>query len=150
MATPTRIYRITIGASDRLVRAPSPASALMHVARDIARVCVASQDDLVECLSDGIKVEAAGEDAQARPAAEAADVVDDKTADLFQAADPGDEEQQDGAPAPQAIPKGPKGSSLRYRDPETGAGWTGRGLKPRWLAEALSSGRELSEFEVQA
>jgi hypothetical protein len=32
----------------------------MHVARDIARVGVASQDDLIECLADGIKVETAG------------------------------------------------------------------------------------------
>jgi hypothetical protein len=61
MATPTRIYRIVIGASVRLVRAVHPSAALMHVARDIAAVKVASQDDLVNCLADGIKVESGGE-----------------------------------------------------------------------------------------
>lgn len=54
MATPTRIYLVTIGATDRLVRAAHPASALMHVARDIAKVCVADQDDLVSCRINGI------------------------------------------------------------------------------------------------
>ena len=57
MATQTRIYRVTIGENDRLVRAAHPSHALMHVARDIAAVAVASQQDLIECLEDGIKVE---------------------------------------------------------------------------------------------
>lgn len=52
-----RIYLVTIGKSDRLVRATHPATALMHVARNIAKVRVASQDDLVQCLADGIQVE---------------------------------------------------------------------------------------------
>jgi hypothetical protein len=52
-----RIYRVTVGENDRLVRATHPATALMHVARDIAKVRVASQDDLVECFGDGIQVE---------------------------------------------------------------------------------------------
>lgn len=66
MPAPTRIYRITIGDSDRLVRAVSPAAALMHVARDISRTQIASQEDLVECLEDGIRVETAGEAPAAR------------------------------------------------------------------------------------
>jgi hypothetical protein len=53
----TRVYRITIGDNDRLVRASHPSQALMHVARDIASVCVASQQDLIDCLADGIQVE---------------------------------------------------------------------------------------------
>lgn len=57
MATSTRIYIVTVGESDRLVRASHPSTALQHVARDIARVRVASQDDLVQCLADGIAVE---------------------------------------------------------------------------------------------
>lgn len=57
MAQPTRVYRVTIGENDRLVRATHPSHALMHVARDIAAVCVATQDDLIECIEDGIKVE---------------------------------------------------------------------------------------------
>ena len=50
MATPTRVYIVTIGDCDRLVRATHPSAALMHVARDIAAVGVASQDELIDCL----------------------------------------------------------------------------------------------------
>jgi hypothetical protein len=53
----TRIYIVTVGETDRLVRAAHPANALMHVARDIASVRVAGQQDLIDCLEDGIKVE---------------------------------------------------------------------------------------------
>ena len=56
MAT-TRIYLVTVGATDRLVRASHPANALMHVARDIAKVKVASQDELIQCLADAVDVE---------------------------------------------------------------------------------------------
>lgn len=57
MAAQSRVYRVTIGENDRLVRATHPSHALMHVARDIASVCVASQQDLIDCLGDGIQVE---------------------------------------------------------------------------------------------
>lgn len=57
MPAPTRVYRVTIGENDRLVRASHPSHALMHVARDIASVCVASQQDLIDCLTDGIQIE---------------------------------------------------------------------------------------------
>ena len=36
----------------------------------------------------------------------------------------------------------------KYRNPATGDTWTGRGLKPKWLVAALSSGRSLSEFAL--
>lgn len=36
----------------------------------------------------------------------------------------------------------------KYRHPETGATWTGRGLKPRWLAEQLASGKQMSDFAI--
>jgi hypothetical protein len=55
--TATRIYRVTVGENDRLIRAAHPSNALMFVARDLAKVRVASQADLVECLSDDIKIE---------------------------------------------------------------------------------------------
>lgn len=61
MATQQRIYVVTIGATDRLVRASHPSHALQHVARDIAKVKVASQDELIDCLKDGIEVETVGE-----------------------------------------------------------------------------------------
>jgi DNA-binding protein H-NS len=38
----------------------------------------------------------------------------------------------------------------KYRDPETGATWAGRGLKPRWLTAALKSGKSLESFAITA
>ena len=67
MKTASRIYLVTIGESDRLIRATHPAKALMHVARDIAKVNVATQQDLVDCLADGVKVEDAKPEQQELP-----------------------------------------------------------------------------------
>ena len=36
----------------------------------------------------------------------------------------------------------------KYRHPETGATWTGRGLKPKWLAEQLASGKQVGDFAI--
>jgi DNA-binding protein H-NS len=37
----------------------------------------------------------------------------------------------------------------KYRNPENPAEtWAGRGLKPRWLAAALKSGRKLDDFVI--
>ena len=36
----------------------------------------------------------------------------------------------------------------KYRNGETGVTWSGRGLKPRWLSEALASGRSLEDFAI--
>ena len=36
----------------------------------------------------------------------------------------------------------------KYRDPETGATWAGRGLKPRWLTAAMKSGKSLEHFAI--
>jgi DNA-binding protein H-NS len=38
--------------------------------------------------------------------------------------------------------------AAKYRDPQTGSSWTGRGLKPRWLTEALSNGKSLADFAL--
>jgi DNA-binding protein H-NS len=38
--------------------------------------------------------------------------------------------------------------AAKYRDPVSGQTWTGRGLKPKWLAAALESGKQLSDFAV--
>jgi DNA-binding protein H-NS len=35
-----------------------------------------------------------------------------------------------------------------YRHPETGATWTGRGLKPKWLAEQLANGKQVGDFVI--
>jgi DNA-binding protein H-NS len=37
----------------------------------------------------------------------------------------------------------------KYRNPENPAEtWAGRGLKPRWLAAALKSGKKLEDFSI--
>lgn len=36
----------------------------------------------------------------------------------------------------------------KYRDAASGQTWSGRGLQPRWLREALASGKSLSDFAV--
>ena len=39
----------------------------------------------------------------------------------------------------------------KYRNPENPVEtWAGRGLKPRWLAAALKSGKKLEEFSITA
>jgi DNA-binding protein H-NS len=38
--------------------------------------------------------------------------------------------------------------AAKYRDPATGDSWSGRGLKPKWLAAALASGRTLADFAI--
>lgn len=36
----------------------------------------------------------------------------------------------------------------RYRDPSTGQTWSGRGLQPRWLRDAVAGGKRVSDFAV--
>ena len=39
----------------------------------------------------------------------------------------------------------------KYRNPENpGETWAGRGLRPRWLAAALKSGKKLEDFSIAA
>jgi DNA-binding protein H-NS len=46
---------------------------------------------------------------------------------------------------------GPRGAvAPKYRDPETGATWAGRGLKPRWLTAAMKSGKSIESFAITA
>jgi DNA-binding protein H-NS len=46
---------------------------------------------------------------------------------------------------------GPRGAVVpKYRDPETGTTWAGRGLKPRWLTAALKSGKSVESFAIAA
>jgi DNA-binding protein H-NS len=46
---------------------------------------------------------------------------------------------------------GSRGSvAPRYRHPETGETWAGRGLKPRWLTAAMKSGKSLEAFAITA
>lgn len=49
-----------------------------------------------------------------------------------------------GRSSPAAVPR----VAPKYRDPESQATWSGRGLKPRWLSAALDAGRSLDEFRI--
>jgi hypothetical protein len=60
----TRIYIVTGPTGTRLVKASAPSQAITHVARSAFDARVASQDDLVEAVSNGVKVETYGETAQ--------------------------------------------------------------------------------------
>ena len=65
MATATRIYLVTnTDGAVRLVKAAVPSQAITHVAKQIFSARIASQDDLVEALSAGIRVETYGESEQ--------------------------------------------------------------------------------------
>jgi DNA-binding protein H-NS len=45
----------------------------------------------------------------------------------------------------------PRGAvAPKYRHPETGETWAGRGLKPRWLTAAMKSGKSLESFAIAA
>ena len=48
-----------------------------------------------------------------------------------------------GSSRPSKTPVQPK-----FRDPETGKTWSGRGLKPKWLSEKLSIGHSLDAFRL--
>jgi hypothetical protein len=57
----TRIYIVTGPTGTRLVKAAAPSQAITHVAKSEFNARVASQDDLVQALSNGVKVETYGE-----------------------------------------------------------------------------------------
>lgn len=62
----TRIYTISNGDTDRLVRAASRAQAISHVARSVFNSRVATQDDLVDAMQAGVKVEDAGAEVEGK------------------------------------------------------------------------------------
>ena len=49
-----------------------------------------------------------------------------------------------------AVPRagGAKKVAAKYRNPATGDTWSGRGLQPKWLKAALTSGRALADFTI--
>lgn len=54
------------------------------------------------------------------------------------------------APAGRRV-QGPRAGgkvAAKYRDPASGREWTGRGLKPKWLATALADGKSLQDFAI--
>jgi DNA-binding protein H-NS len=36
----------------------------------------------------------------------------------------------------------------KYRDAATGDTWSGRGLQPKWLKQALASGKKIGDFAI--
>lgn len=38
---------------------------------------------------------------------------------------------------------------VRYINPETGATWTGKGKRPKWVLQALEQGRDLEDFAIK-
>ena len=51
--------------------------------------------------------------------------------------------------APRAVPTtSGKKVAPKYRNPDTGETWTGRGLQPNWLKSALASGKKLADFAL--
>lgn len=52
------------------------------------------------------------------------------------------------APLRTAHPAAPAKVAPKYRHPETGETWSGRGLQPNWLKAALTGGRSLSDFLI--
>jgi DNA-binding protein H-NS len=44
--------------------------------------------------------------------------------------------------------EGGKKVAAKYRDPASGQTWSGRGLKPKWLQAALTTGKSLDDFAL--
>lgn len=40
--------------------------------------------------------------------------------------------------------------AAKYKNPETGATWTGRGKPPRWVVDAEDAGKSRADFLIQA
>lgn len=62
MSSNTRIYTVTHGEEQHLVRATTRNQAVSHVARNTMEVRVATQTDLETLLPAGVQVEVAGKD----------------------------------------------------------------------------------------
>ena len=137
MATATRIYHINIEGIAYLVRATHPSAALMHATRKVSSVRVATQDDLVLCIANGIKVQ---------------DAKEEDAVDQGPQGGPSDEEEESEGGHADATPAGAPRQRMpvKYRCADTGSTWSGRGMKPTWLRVALERGKSLSDFEVRA
>ena len=54
------------------------------------------------------------------------------------------------ARAPTTATKGRSGGKVaaKYRDPATGQTWSGRGLHPKWLKQAMADGANIGDFAL--
>jgi DNA-binding protein H-NS len=46
------------------------------------------------------------------------------------------------------VPKAPSKVAAKYRNKATGETWSGRGLKPKWLAAAIKGGAKIEDFAI--
>ncbi len=55
-----------------------------------------------------------------------------------------------GPRAPTAAPKSRSSGKVpaKYRDPATGQAWSGRGLHPKWLKQAMADGAKITDFAI--
>lgn len=53
------------------------------------------------------------------------------------------------APKTNSAPAAKRSVPIKYRHPETGETWTGRGKAPRWIIKAESDGKQRSDFLVE-
>ena len=54
-----------------------------------------------------------------------------------------------GSKAKTQVPTAGRKVAVKYRDPETGATWTGRGLRPKWMREKMEAGATKDSFLVK-
>mgnify|MGYP001810917942 FL=1 len=54
------------------------------------------------------------------------------------------------AAAPKARKSATKGTKVaaKYRHPETGQTWSGRGILPKWMTEEIAKGRKREDFAI--
>ena len=53
-------------------------------------------------------------------------------------------------PGPPKSGKARGKAPIKYRHPQTGDAWSGRGLQPRWLRAAVANGAKLEDFAVKS
>ena len=51
-------------------------------------------------------------------------------------------------PAPRRATAEARKVAPKYRNPDTGETWSGRGLQPKWLKAALAAGRKIEDFAL--
>jgi DNA-binding protein H-NS len=71
-------------------------------------------------------------------------------AELFGAGAPKAAKAAKPAAAPKARKSTTKGNKVaaKYRHPETGQTWSGRGILPKWMTEEIAKGRKREDFAI--
>jgi DNA-binding protein H-NS len=71
-------------------------------------------------------------------------------AELFGAGGPKTAKAAKPAAAPEARKSATKGTKVaaKYRHPETGQTWSGRGILPKWMTEEIAKGKTREDFAI--